>query len=71
MKKSQGKKSIHVQVPVDLHDTLGRVSIDTGLSATAIITQYLQYLQAKHYKKREILNERSDTDFKLDATTPR
>lgn len=68
MKKSQGKKSLHVQVPADLHDVLGRLSIDTGLSATAIITQYLQYLQAQHYKKREPLHAKSTTDFKLDAT---
>lgn len=65
MKKSQGKKSIHVQVPADLHDTLSRLSIDTGLSSTAIITQYLQYLQSIHYKKREPINEKSTTDFKL------
>lgn len=67
MKKSQGKKSIHVQVPAELHDVLGRLCIDTGLSATAIVTQYLQYLQSKHYKKREALNASSNTNFSLDA----
>lgn len=69
MKKIQGKKSLHVQVPADLHDVLGRLCIDTGLSATAIITQYLQYLQSKHYKKREVLNGQSNSDFKLDASS--
>lgn len=67
MKKTQGKKTVHVLVPADLHDTLSRLCIDTGLSATAIITQYLQYLQSKHYKKREVLREGSTTDFKLDV----
>ncbi len=67
MKKSIGKKSLHVQVPAALHDTLARLCIDTGLSATAIITQYLQYLQSKHHKKREVINEKSNTDFTLDA----
>lgn len=71
MKKTQGKKSLHVQVPADLHDMLGRLCIDTGLSATAIITQYLQYLQSKHYRKREPINEKSDSDFKLDAKATR
>ena len=67
MNNKLGKKSLHVQVPADLHDVLGKLCIDTGLSATAIITQYLQYLQAQHYKKREPLHEKSTADFKLDA----
>lgn len=70
MKKSMGKKSVHVQVPADLHDTLGRVCINTGLSATAVITQYLRYLKAQYPKKKEPLNEKSATDFKLDASSP-
>lgn len=70
MKKSQGKKSLHVQIPVDLHDVLARLSVDTGLSATAIVTQYLQYLQSKHYKKRDVLHEKSASDFSLDARAP-
>ena len=69
MKKSQGKKSVHVQVPVELHDLLSRLCIDTGLTATAIITQYLEYLQSIHYKKREPINEKSPTDFKLTVTS--
>ncbi len=70
MKKSQGKKSLHVQVPALLHDTLGRVSINTGLSATAIITQYLQYLHAQPANKRIPLNAKSPQSFKLDAGNP-
>lgn len=70
MFKSMGKKSVHVQVRADLHDTLRRLCIDTGLSATEIVTQYLQYLHVQHYKKREPLNAKSHSDFKLDARTP-
>ena len=69
MVKSMGKKSLHVQIPVELHDTLAKICIDTGLSATSIITQYLKFLRSRKKKNREILNATTSTkcSFRLDG----
>ncbi len=70
MKKSQGKKSIHVLVPVELHDMLMKLCVDTGMTVTAIITQYLKHLKSKKTKNRIILDgQTNDPDFRLDART--
>ena len=65
MKKVEGKQTLNVRVPVKLYMTLKRVSLNTGLSQTEIITQYLRYLDKKHYAQREPINEHSDQDFEL------
>lgn len=66
MAKNLGKKSINMDIPADLYDMLRKLCVDTGLTATSIVVQYLEYLQKQHYKRRQVLNEHSESDFKLD-----
>ena len=70
MKKKPVKKRLNVEVSIDLHDMLKKLCVDTGLTATEIIVQYLEYLQKKHYKQRQVLDESSTTEFKLDERKP-
>lgn len=65
------KKPLNIRLPADLHKVLFKLSVDSGLTVTAIITQYIQYLKTKHYKKREVLHENSSSDFKINANVPR
>ncbi len=51
---------VHAHVPVHLYDTLLRLSADTQLSITAIIRQYLEYLQRQHWAKRKALGRDDD-----------
>lgn len=68
----KGKMSLHVNIPVDLFVVLKELSDETGLTSTAIITQYLQFLQAQSPEKRQALNDKTTTTkFKLDKAKPR
>jgi hypothetical protein len=62
-----GKKSLNLDVPADLHDMYSKLCIDLGITKTDGIVQYLRYLQKQHYKHRQVLNDTSPPDFKLDA----
>ena len=67
----KGKMSLNMYVPADLHEMLKNLSLETGLSATSIVIQYLEFLQAQHPSKRKVLSEKSTTTFKLDTTKPK
>lgn len=67
----QGKLKLNMNIPAELHIMLRKLAIEKRLTATAIIVQYLQYLQAQHYKQRDALNENSPKTFKLDDGKPR
>jgi hypothetical protein len=67
MTKRTGKKSLSLDIPVDLFNMYAKLCIDLGITKTEGITQYFQYLQAIYHRQRDILNEKSDASFKLDA----
>jgi len=70
MKRNTGKKALNLNVPADLYDMYAKLCIDLGISKTEGIIQYFRYLRAQYYKKRNALDEESESDFKLDAGKP-
>lgn len=64
-----GKKTIHVQVPANLHLMVHKLACDEGISITEIIVRYLKYLRAKPYRERRLLDAKSAPDFTLDDTS--
>jgi hypothetical protein len=65
MTKKTGKKTLSVELPVDLYDMYAKLCIDLNLTKTEGIYRYLQYLQKKYYKHRQAINADSDDDFSL------
>lgn len=67
-KGTQGTKIIYVRVKANLHDTLKRMCIATGLTQAAIIEQYLAYLRNKQHVPAWVLTEKTTNDkFQLDT----
>lgn len=66
-KKALGHKALHVQIPAHLHNMLKKISVDAQLNITEIIVQYLEYLNKKHYTKRDPLHENSTSDFNVNV----
>ncbi len=67
LKKKTGNKALMIRIPADLHDVLKRLALDNETSATHIITEYLRFLQKQPHRIRKVLNEDSETDYKLDV----
>jgi len=67
VQRKQGKKALNVMIPADLHDMYAKLCIDLGITKTEGIVEYFQYLKKTYYKHRQVLDEKSDADFKLDA----
>jgi hypothetical protein len=65
---NQGTKIIYVRVKANLHDTLKRMCIATGLTQGQIISQYLAYLRKKQHIAQWVLTEKTQDDkFQLDT----
>lgn len=65
--KSEGEKVIHVRVKAILHDTLKRMCVETGMTQTQIISQYLTYLRRKQHCPKWVLGGHTENDkFQLD-----
>ena len=68
-KMNDGVTTLHVRVAKSQHTMLKKLAIDTGLSVTDIISQYLDYLQRLKptIRQQEILHEEGSKDmFQLD-----
>ncbi len=66
MAKIPGKRALNVDVPADLYNMFAKLCIDLEITKTEAITKYLKYLQKQYYKQRQVLDEDSKPDFKLD-----
>lgn len=66
-KKTEGSKFLSVRVPLSAHDMLKKLAIDSGLSITEIIMQYIRFLRKKHWKHRSLLleNQAQASKFRL------
>lgn len=71
MVKHHGKKALNLDIPVDLYTMYAKLCVDLDITKTEGIIQYLRYLQAQYYKHRQVLNEDSRPDFKLDTGKPK
>ena len=71
MTSPKGKKALNIELPIELHNALKKTAIDHGITVTAVIIQYIQFLQQKPVRQRKILNEQSETSFKLDGAATR
>lgn len=67
MNVPRGKKALNIDLPIELHDILKKVAIENGLTVTAVIVQYIQYLRQKRYNQRKALNGKSKANFTLDG----
>lgn len=63
MKAPQGFKTLHIRIPIDLHEMLFIMSVKHDLSATEIVVKYLRYLKKKHHTQRIPLDENSPDGF--------
>jgi hypothetical protein len=66
-KIQKGYKAVNVRIPEGLHTFLRKLTISSGLSATEIIRQYLEYLRKESYRNRVLLNADSKEGFKLEV----
>lgn len=61
------KKSLNLEIPVDLYNMFAKTCIDYGITKTEGIIRYFKYLQHQQRRKKEILDEGTATDtFTLD-----
>lgn len=59
------KRAMNVELPADLWQMFSKLCIDSQVSKTEAIIQYLKYLKAQNNKCRRLLNEGSEDNFKL------
>lgn len=71
MPAPKGKRTISADVDVDLYNSFAKACIDAGVSKTEALVRYIRYLQKQPSRGRKLLDEHSESDFKLDARKPR
>ena len=67
MKKQHRTNALNIRIPAELYQMYAKLCIDHGITKTDGIVNYLKYLQGKHQKKRDLLDEETTDDFNLDA----
>lgn len=67
----QGYHRLTIDIPLDYWIILKKVSVESGLTLTSIVIQYIKYLQGRQNKKRFILDEHKDSDFELGPGKPK
>lgn len=65
MRKST-QRSITLNLEADIHLTLKKISAETRMSMTEIVSQYIRYLRKQRNKKKGLLNEHTESEFELD-----
>jgi hypothetical protein len=66
----KGKKTLHVDIPVDLFNMYTKLCVDLEITKTEGLIRYFKYLQKQYYKRRRAINEKSEPDFKLHEREP-
>lgn len=61
-----GKKSITISLDEELYHALKCISAENKMTMTEVISCYIEYLKKQRKKKKDMLNEHTDTEFILD-----
>lgn len=70
MASQHGKKILYASIDAELFNMYSKLCIDMGITKTDGLIQYFKYLKKQHHNQREGLNERTKSDFRLDARKP-
>ncbi len=61
----KGYKAVHAWVPGHLYEMLRKLAVDSHLSVTQVVVQYLEYLQRQQWQCRRPLHGHSERSFEL------
>ena len=64
--KQLGKKTLNVDIPLDLFTMYSKLCVDLGITKTQGIIQYFRYLKKQYHHHRQVLNEKSKSEFRID-----
>jgi hypothetical protein len=61
-----GNKRVSLDVPEKLYALYCKLCLDLGITRTEGLIRYFKYLSTYHHKQRKALDEKSNTNFRLD-----
>jgi hypothetical protein len=69
--KYVGKRSITVDLPIQLFNMYAKLCVDLQISKTEGFIRYLKWVNMHKPPQRRLLNEHTESDFKLDEGEPK